>query len=175
MAAGAKATAKKRTTKQLSVRRFEFRDDKSEKLWEISARASTIELRWGRIDSRGQGKVKKLASSKAAQAEVSKLIADKVRKGYVETTHTTTAPAKKARKTTRKSKPKPKPLREVIADLRRLPKRATIFSIEPFSSYSPAIAIVNDDPEKDAEDLPEAEAWDFCWKSTSHLTPRKRS
>lgn len=61
---------------------FEYRDDKSEKFWEISRDGCDVTVRYGRIGSAGQSKVKTLASDDAAKQHHDKLVAQKTSKGY---------------------------------------------------------------------------------------------
>lgn len=66
------------------MRRFEFDDGKSRKFWEIAVDASTYTVRFGRLGTDGQTSTKVAASPERAVVEVDKLIASKVKKGYVE-------------------------------------------------------------------------------------------
>ncbi len=56
---------------------YELTDDKSSKFWEIEQKGSAVHLRWGKIGSNGQSKVKELESSDDAKNEVEKLIRTK--------------------------------------------------------------------------------------------------
>jgi predicted DNA-binding WGR domain protein len=78
------------------MRSFEFVDGASAKFWEIDQDGTEVTLRWGRVGTAGQTKVKTFDSAAEAAAQEGKLIADKLRKGYGETT-TTTAAAPPAR------------------------------------------------------------------------------
>jgi uncharacterized protein (TIGR02996 family) len=66
------------------MRRFEFSEGTSNKFWEVSTTGSELRIRFGKIGSDGQTKLKQLASPAAAAAEMAKLIAEKTRKGYAE-------------------------------------------------------------------------------------------
>jgi predicted DNA-binding WGR domain protein len=66
------------------VRRFEYIGGGSEKFWEIDRVGASVTVRFGRIGTAGQTQVKDLGSDPAAGAHVAKLIAEKVKKGYVE-------------------------------------------------------------------------------------------
>lgn len=66
------------------MRRFEYRDQKSSKFWEIGRAGAEVTTRWGRIGTEGQSKVKQFASEAKAEAEVAKQIRGKTGKGYVE-------------------------------------------------------------------------------------------
>lgn len=65
-------------------RYFEFFEDNSHKFWEISIADGSLTTRWGRVGTDGQSKTKEFASVAAAQAEASKLVAEKTKKGYQE-------------------------------------------------------------------------------------------
>ena len=56
----------------------------SEKFWEISIDGTALTIRFGKIGGNGQTTVKEFTSSEEADAEAAKLIASKVKKGYVE-------------------------------------------------------------------------------------------
>lgn len=66
------------------MRRFEFRDQKSNKFWEIERDGAELILRWGRIGTDGQSARKPQASEAKAKAEYEKLIRSKLDKGYQE-------------------------------------------------------------------------------------------
>lgn len=66
------------------MRRFELREGTSSKFWEIEIRRTQISVRFGRIGTEGQTRTKKLASTKAAIAELVTLVAEKKAKGYRE-------------------------------------------------------------------------------------------
>lgn len=56
----------------------------AEKFWEITQARETLQIRFGKIGSNGQTTVKSFPSSEAALKELDKLVAEKLRKGYVE-------------------------------------------------------------------------------------------
>lgn len=66
------------------MRRFELVEGTSNKFWEIAQDGSAVSVRFGRIGSEGQSKVKSLGSASAAASEIAKLVAEKTKKGYVE-------------------------------------------------------------------------------------------
>ncbi|MFV8751495.1 DNA ligase [Nannocystaceae bacterium ST9] len=66
------------------MRRFEFRDDKSSKFWEIEQQGSKVITRWGRIGTTGQSTNKDFGSDSKAAGEIDKQIRGKTSKGYVE-------------------------------------------------------------------------------------------
>jgi predicted DNA-binding WGR domain protein len=67
-----------------SVRRFEFIGGASRKFWEISLSGDSFTVRFGRIGTAGQSQTKTFADEAKAKREAESLIAEKLRKGYVE-------------------------------------------------------------------------------------------
>jgi DNA ligase-1 len=67
-----------------AARRFEFREDGSEKFWEISRSGGDVTVRFGRIGTNGQTQTKSFADEASAVKHADKLIAEKTAKGYVE-------------------------------------------------------------------------------------------
>jgi predicted DNA-binding WGR domain protein len=65
---------------------FEFKDDKSSKFWEISMEegSKSFSVRFGKIGTNGSDSAKDFESSDKALKEAEKLIAEKTKKGYVE-------------------------------------------------------------------------------------------
>jgi DNA ligase-1 len=66
------------------MRRFEYRDQKSNKFWEIEQDGVELIARWGRIGTTGQSGRKSYASEAKAAAELDKQARSKLDKGYVE-------------------------------------------------------------------------------------------
>lgn len=66
------------------TRRFEMVDAGSSKFWQVSLDGASMTVRYGRIGTDGQTRVKDLGSEVDAQREVDRLIAEKLRKGYRE-------------------------------------------------------------------------------------------
>jgi predicted DNA-binding WGR domain protein len=56
----------------------------SAKFWEVMVDGSVLTVRFGKIGANGQTTVKEFDSQAAAEAEAEKLIAGKVKKGYVQ-------------------------------------------------------------------------------------------
>ena len=65
-------------------RYFEFVDTKSSKFWEVWIEDSTVFTRFGKIGANGQTTVKEFPSADAAQAALDKSVAEKLKKGYLE-------------------------------------------------------------------------------------------
>ncbi|MGW4943038.1 DUF4132 domain-containing protein [Actinoplanes sp. NPDC004185] len=78
------------------MRSFEFADGTSAKFWEIDQAGTEVTVRWRRVGTAGQTKVKTFATAAEAATHEGKLIAEKLRKGYGETA-ATTAPASPSR------------------------------------------------------------------------------
>lgn len=68
-----------------ATRHFEFTDGNSAKFWEISLEGNDVAVRFGRIGTQGQTQTKTLADVDAATRHADKLIAEKTKKGYIET------------------------------------------------------------------------------------------
>jgi uncharacterized protein (TIGR02996 family) len=69
----------------LTMRTFEFNDGKSQKFWNIDLQGSAFTVTYGRLGTAGQTQTKKFANPGQAQAAHDKLVAEKLAKGYVET------------------------------------------------------------------------------------------
>jgi predicted DNA-binding WGR domain protein len=65
-------------------RYFEFHDGRSDKFWEIALDGRSFTVRFGKVGAAGQTQTKEFASEAKALAEHDKLVAEKVKKGYVE-------------------------------------------------------------------------------------------
>jgi predicted DNA-binding WGR domain protein len=72
----------------VSVREFEYSDAKSFKFWKIELQGANVVTRYGRIGSDGQETSKSFGSAAEAQKNYDKLVAEKLSKGYMETTKT---------------------------------------------------------------------------------------
>jgi predicted DNA-binding WGR domain protein len=69
-----------------SLRRFEYIDGNSCKFWQISRKTSEVTVTFGRIGTQGQTQIKQFANEQRAEQEVNKLVAEKLKRGYVEAT-----------------------------------------------------------------------------------------
>jgi uncharacterized protein (TIGR02996 family) len=87
------------------MRTFEYRDATSDKFWTIDLQGASFTVTWGRRGSTGQTQTKTFADAERAQREHDKLVAEKLGKGYKETTPDA-APAVGA--------PKPTPLSNAL-------------------------------------------------------------
>jgi DNA ligase-1 len=67
-----------------AAQRFEFVEGSSSKFWEVLTNGNDLTTRWGKIGTSGQSKTKTFKDAAAAQAEMTKLIAEKTGKGYRE-------------------------------------------------------------------------------------------
>lgn len=68
----------------LPGRRFEFVEGGSAKFWQVACSGSEVTVVFGRLGTGGQTQVKAMASPQRAQQEMDKLVAEKLKKGYVE-------------------------------------------------------------------------------------------
>lgn len=66
------------------MRRFEYKDAKSHKFWEIETEGDAFTVRYGKFGTDGQVQTKTFASADKAEAEAEKMIKSKTKKGYVE-------------------------------------------------------------------------------------------
>ncbi|WP_197325742.1 AAA domain-containing protein [Ralstonia solanacearum] len=66
------------------VRAFRFEQGGSHKFWRASLRGTELSVSYGRIGSTGQTNLKQFDSAERARREMDKLVAEKLRKGYVE-------------------------------------------------------------------------------------------
>jgi predicted DNA-binding WGR domain protein len=91
------------------MRRLELSEGTSNKFWQVERDDATMRVQFGRIGTAGQTQEKAFASATAAQAEVDKLIKEKVKKGYAEVgAPAATTPAPGATAAPPKPKPRPK-------------------------------------------------------------------
>lgn len=67
-------------------RSFAFTDAGSSKFWEIQRAGIDVTVRWGRTGTTGQTKTKTFGTEEDAVTHETRLIAEKMRKGYAETT-----------------------------------------------------------------------------------------
>lgn len=67
-------------------RYFEFVAGGSKKFWELTRKAASVTVRFGRIGTEGQSKTKYFRDADAASIEADALIKEKLRKGYVDPT-----------------------------------------------------------------------------------------
>jgi predicted DNA-binding WGR domain protein len=74
------------------MRRLELSEGTSNKFWEVSVEGTTLAIHFGRIGTNGQLQAKVLDSSAAAETEMAKLVAEKLKKGYHEVTRGTAQP-----------------------------------------------------------------------------------
>ena len=68
------------------ARHFQFVEGNSCKFWEVSVADKDVTVRFGRVGSQGQTQTKSLPDSAAASKHAEKLIAEKLKKGYIEST-----------------------------------------------------------------------------------------
>jgi uncharacterized protein (TIGR02996 family) len=68
------------------MRTFVFTDDKSNKFWHIELSGKSFTVTFGRVGTAGQTQTKTFSDAATAKKEHDKLVAEKLKKGYVETT-----------------------------------------------------------------------------------------
>ena len=66
-------------------RHFEFVGGSSAKFWAVAVSGCNVTVCFGRIGTAGQEQTKTLVDAAAAQQHVNKLVAEKIKKGYLET------------------------------------------------------------------------------------------
>jgi uncharacterized protein (TIGR02996 family) len=70
------------------MRTFVFTDDKSNKFWNIDLQGTSFTVTFGKVGTKGQTQTKEFADEETARKAHDKLVAEKLGKGYVETTAT---------------------------------------------------------------------------------------
>ena len=68
---------------------FVFQDFKSQKFWSIEVVGTDVTVNYGKLGTAGQTQVKNYATTEEAEKAAGKLIAEKTKKGYVETAEET--------------------------------------------------------------------------------------
>jgi predicted DNA-binding WGR domain protein len=78
----------------MTTREFQLKDGSSDKFWRITLDGKSYTVNFGRTGTQGQTQTKELASDDEARKTYEKLVAEKLKKGYAETTSgaTTAAP-----------------------------------------------------------------------------------
>jgi uncharacterized protein (TIGR02996 family) len=70
----------------MTMRTFVFSDGKSNKFWNIDLQGSSFTVTFGKVGTKGQTQKKDFADAAKAKQAHDKLVAEKLGKGYVETT-----------------------------------------------------------------------------------------
>src|SRR5688572_33419399 len=68
----------------MTTRRFEFSEGTSNKFWTITLDGSSHSVNYGRIGTAGQTQTAEFGSEAEARKSYDKLVAEKLKKGYVE-------------------------------------------------------------------------------------------
>lgn len=63
---------------------FEYKDEKSAKFWQIELEDNNIQTYYGKIGAEGRSTEKELADKEKAEKEYNKLVAKKIKEGYIE-------------------------------------------------------------------------------------------
>ncbi len=66
------------------MKTYIYQDEKSHKFWAVEQQRNELHINWGKVGTNGQSQVKSFADAAAAEKAELKLIAEKVKKGYVE-------------------------------------------------------------------------------------------
>ncbi|MCV5061459.1 WGR and DUF4132 domain-containing protein [Escherichia coli] len=66
------------------MKTYIYQDEKSHKFWAVEQQGNELHISWGKVSTNGQSQVKSFADAAAAEKAELKLIAEKVKKGYVE-------------------------------------------------------------------------------------------
>ncbi len=141
--------------------RLECKDGAHYKFWEAEVKASSLVVHFGRIGTEGQVKAKKLASPAAAQAELEKLIREKLAKGYAKRGGKAAAKPAKSTKSAKPAKP--------AKTTKQNPKAASLLALAALLApkHAPTerrVALALNDPDayakKYADDLEDRNAED---------------
>ncbi len=66
------------------MRHFIYQDEKSHKFWAVEQQGNELHISWGKVGTKGQSQIKSFSDAAAVAKAELKLIAEKVKKGYVE-------------------------------------------------------------------------------------------
>lgn len=115
----------------MPTRSFEFTDGKSDKFWTITLAGKQHTVNFGRRGAAGQTQVKDFPTPEAATAAFDKLIAEKLKKGYVES-HPAAPPSPPAAAKAPKAQPQPPPAPAAPpAPAQAPPKSAPLIDLSP--------------------------------------------
>lgn len=121
------------------MRRFELVEGNSSKFWEVEQEGSDLQVRWGRIGTQGQSQTKSFADDAKAAAALTKLVNEKLGKGYAETGAGAAAPAPAASASAPAAPRVKKPRAAPAADAAAAPAEA-VAATPPAAPASPASA-----------------------------------
>lgn len=65
------------------MKTYIYQDEKSHKFWAVEQQGNELHISWGKVSTNGQSQVKSFADAAAAEKAELRLIAEKVKKGYV--------------------------------------------------------------------------------------------
>src|SRR4051794_7439683 len=80
----------------MARREFHFEEGSSKKFWAIEVAGKSFTVQFGRLGTAGQSQTKDFTSAADAKKAVDTLIAEKVKKGYLETGVEKPAPSRDA-------------------------------------------------------------------------------
>ncbi|HFJ7017251.1 TPA: WGR and DUF4132 domain-containing protein [Escherichia coli] len=75
------------------MKTYIYQDEKSHKFWAVEQQDNELHITWGKVGTNGQSQVKSFADAATAEKAELKLIAEKVKKGYVEELSSPSQPA----------------------------------------------------------------------------------
>lgn len=134
------STQKKTNEAGNSVQYFEYLDEKSAKFWEITVEATRVIVRYGKIGTTGQSQIKEFENVAAAAAHSSKLVYEKLAKGY-QTSKANVASGTKVPTTKIEAEPKTDPPSKQDAKPQSSPKVKVTRSAEVKSQIKAAKAL----------------------------------
>ncbi len=148
------------------MRRFEYKDQTSDKFWEIEQENCDLHTHWGRIGTNGQSKTKSFASEAKAQAAMTKQIEEKTAKGYIEVSTDGQSISK--------TQPKPESVQvavpeKPISEEKPAPVEIQKTTAIPSSTCNHAVNINKDQPlwlqEQPTVTIPSGKDWTAPWPS----------
>lgn len=83
----------------MNEQHFQFNEGNSNKFWKIRLEGSSFTVHFGKVGTAGQVQTKQFATDAEAEKEYNKLVAEKVKKGYVEVSDGESVPAPVAPRT----------------------------------------------------------------------------
>lgn len=146
----------------MSSREFHFSEGASNKFWTISVEGTAHTVRFGRLGTAGQVQTKEFATEADARKSADKLIAEKLKKGYVEQSAA--------------GAPTPNPAAPTPASTPRPPAKAKPPAPEPVKPESPAetVAGVPDAPFVQATRSLDLSPDDWLWATWRPRVQRPR-
>ena len=108
------------------MRRFEYKDAKSCKFWEVKVQGKIMHVSSGKIGTAGKSKLNSFSATEKASAEMEKLIREKTRNGYVEVGVKPKAKAPLGTPITKKAKTKKSKYKSIATTLSSAERKAKV-------------------------------------------------